>query len=88
LTVSGSSTALRFTSSTSPESGAITSETALTDSTSPYDAPRSICWPSVGGSKCTSSPSESCAYQVIPSTASSPSIRAQSCSRWYLSSSG
>src|SRR5262249_21414453 len=36
FTVSGSSTALRFTSTTSPESGAITSETALTDSTSPY----------------------------------------------------
>ena len=38
FTVSGASTAFAFTSSTSPESGAIRSETALTDSTSPYDA--------------------------------------------------
>ena len=37
FTVSGASTTCWFTSSTSPESGAITSETALTDSTSPYD---------------------------------------------------
>ena len=35
LTVSGSSTTFRFTSITSPESGAITSDTAFTDSTSP-----------------------------------------------------
>jgi hypothetical protein len=35
LTVSGASTTRWFTSSNSPESGEITSETALTDSTSP-----------------------------------------------------
>src|SRR5919202_6047547 len=44
--------------------------------------------PSSGGSKWTSSPRASCANQVIPSVASAPSIRAQSCSRWYLSSAG
>ena len=36
LIVSGSSTAFSLTSRTSPESGAITSETAFTDSTSAY----------------------------------------------------
>jgi hypothetical protein len=35
FTVSGASTTRWFTSSTSPESGAMTSDTALTDSTSP-----------------------------------------------------
>ncbi len=35
LTVSGASTTVAFTSSTSPESGEIRSETAFTDSTSP-----------------------------------------------------
>ena len=44
--------------------------------------------PSSGGSKWTSSPSASCANHVIPRTASSPSTRAQSCSRWYFSPSG
>ena len=44
--------------------------------------------PTAGASKWTSSPSASWAHQVIPSTASSPSIRAQSCSGWYLRSSG
>src|SRR3954447_12173352 len=88
FTVSGASTTFWLTSSTSPESGAITSETAFTDSTSPYDASFVTVSPSAGGSKCTSSPSASPANQVTPSTASSPSIRAQSCSLWYLRSSG
>ena len=44
--------------------------------------------PTSGASNRTSSPSESCAYHVMPSTASSPSIRAQSCSGWYRRSSG
>src|SRR5438128_3388522 len=88
FTVSGASTTAWFTSSTSPESGAITSETALTDSTSPYDESFATCEPCVGASKCTSSPSASWANQVTPSTASSPSMRAQSCSRWYLRVSG
>ena len=35
LIVSGSATTLAFTSTTSPDSGAITSLTAFTDSTSP-----------------------------------------------------
>src|SRR2546428_2555765 len=77
-----------FTASTSPESGAVTSETAFTDSTSPYEASFATVEPSVGGSKCTSSPSASWANQVIPSTASSPSTRAQSWSLWYFRSSG
>ena len=37
-----------LTSSTSPDSGAITSETALTDSTSPYDESFATCAPCVG----------------------------------------
>ena len=40
------------------------------------------------GGRGPGSPSESCAYQVIPNVASSPSIRAQSCSAWYSRSSG
>src|SRR5581483_11535444 len=88
LTVSGASITLAFTSTTSPESGEIRSETALTDSTSPYDVSLVTVAPTSGGSKCTSSPSASAANHVTPSTASSPSIRAQSCSSWYLRSSG
>src|SRR5205823_14558046 len=88
FTVSGASTTFWLTSITSPESGEIRSDTALTDSTSPYDASFAIVAPWSGGSKWTSSPSESCAYQVMPSVASSPSTRAQSCSGWYRSSSG
>ena len=40
--------------------------------------------PTAGGSKKTTSPSESWAYQVIPSVAcvGRRSIRAQSCSGW------
>ena len=52
------------------------------DSTSPQAAPWETVAPTSGGSKWTSSPSESWANQVIPSVASSPSIRAQSCSAW------
>src|SRR5439155_2870187 len=88
FTVSGASTTAELTSSTSPESGAMTSETALTDSTSPYDLSRVTVAPSLGGSKWTRSPSASCANQVMPNTASSPSRRAQSCSAWYRRSSG
>ena len=88
FTVSGASTTCPLTSSTSPESGAMTSETAFTDSTSPYDWSFVTVAPTSGGSKWTSSPSESAANHVIPSTASSPSMRAQSCSRWYFRSSG
>src|SRR5207302_671780 len=80
LTVSGAPTTFWFTSTTSPDSGATRSETAFTDSTSPYEVPCVTVAPPAGGSKWTSSPSESVAYQVTPRTASSPSIRAQSCS--------
>ena len=57
-------------------------ETAFTDSSSPYSAPAVTCWPTAGGRNTTTSPSESCAYQVMPNVASSPSMRAQSCSGW------
>ena len=50
FTVSGASTTAWLTSSTSPESGAIRSETALTDSTSPYDASFATVEPTSGGS--------------------------------------
>src|SRR5579862_5845186 len=88
LTTSGASTTAWFTSSTSPDRGETRSETAFTDSTSPYEASFVTVAPSGGGSKWTSSPSASCAYHVTPSTASSPSMRAQSCSGWYRRSSG
>ena len=88
FTVSGASTTFWFTSRISPESGAITSETALTDSTSPYVESFATELPSLGASKWTSSPSASCANQVTPHVASSPSMRAQSCSRWYFNPSG
>src|SRR6185503_10087071 len=77
LTVSGASATAGLTSSTSPESGAMTSETALTDSTSAYAWSFVSVAPSSGASKCTSSPSASCANQVIPSVASPTSTRAQ-----------
>src|SRR6185312_7669402 len=53
FTVSGASTTTWLTSSTSSESGAITSETAFTDSTSPYDRPAARFAPVDGASKCT-----------------------------------
>src|SRR4029453_18492429 len=80
LTVSGSSATCWLTATTVPERGEMRSDTAFTDSTSPYEEPFATSAPAAGGSKCTRSPRESCAYHVIPSTASSPSTRAQSCS--------
>src|SRR6266446_3354382 len=88
FTVSGASTTFWFTSSTSPDNGAIRSETALTDSASPYGLSFVTVPPALGGSKWTSSPSASAANHVMPTTASSPSIRAQSCASWYFRSSG
>ena len=82
MIVSGLSASASLTSMTSPDSGAITSETALTDSTSVYGSPWVTALPTSGASKNTTSPSESWAYQVIPNVAMSPSIRAQSCSGW------
>ena len=66
----------------------MTSDTAFTDSTSAYGSSLAIVLPTSGGSKNTTSPSWSWAYQVMPSVAVSPSTRAQSCSAWYLRSSG
>src|SRR6185437_13277660 len=50
FTVSGASTTFWLTSSTSPESGEIRSETAFTDSTSPYDVSFDTVEPTSGGS--------------------------------------
>ncbi len=66
----------------------MTSDTAFTDSTSAYGSSFVTVAPVSGASKWTSSPRASCAYHVIPRTASSPSMRAQSCSGWYRRSSG
>src|SRR5918998_844920 len=88
LIFSGESVSTALTSTISPESGATTSDTALTDSISAYGSSLLTDLPTSGGSTNTTSPSWSCAYQVIPKVASSPSIRAQSCSGWYLRSSG
>src|SRR3712207_3340522 len=86
--VSGASPSSVLTSTISPESGAMTSDTALTDSTSAYESPAVIVEPTSGGSKKTTSPRASWANQVMPSVAVSPSTRAQSCSGWYSRSSG
>ena len=85
---SGVSISASFTSVTSPDIGANTSETAFTDSTSAYAEFALICAPTSGGSKKTTSPSWSWAYQVTPKVAVSPSTLAQSCSWWYSSPSG
>ena len=50
FTVSGSSTTFWLTSSTSPESGATMSDTAFTDSTSPYDESFATVEPDSGAS--------------------------------------
>ena len=55
-----------MTSTISPDSGAITSETALTDSTSAYDSSFVTVVPTSGGSKKTTSPRASWANQVMP----------------------
>jgi hypothetical protein len=88
LTFSGEPVRPSLTSVTSPLSGAITSDTALTDSTSAYGWSLLTAVPTAGGSKNTTSPSWSCAYQVMPNVAVSPSMRAQSWSAWYLRSDG
>jgi hypothetical protein len=50
FTVSGASTTVPFTSRTSPESGEMRSDTAFTDSTSPYDESFVTVDPTSGGS--------------------------------------
>jgi hypothetical protein len=50
FTVSGASTTFALTANTSPESGVIRSETAFTDSTSPYESSFEIVEPSSGAS--------------------------------------
>src|SRR5215510_7645265 len=63
---------------TSPLTGAYTSEAALTDSTTAAAAPCSGRAPGAGSSTKTRSPSCSCAWSVIPTVATSPSIRSHS----------
>src|SRR5215510_8374151 len=63
---------------TSPLTGAYTSEAALTDSTTAAAAPCSGRAPGAGNSTKTRSPSCSCAWSVIPTVATSPSIRSHS----------
>src|SRR5262245_41203516 len=63
---------------TSPLTGAYTSEAALADSTTAAAAPFSGRAPGVGNSTKTRSPSCSCAWSVIPTVATSPSIRSHS----------
>src|SRR6185437_2234270 len=88
LSFSGVSLRPSLTSSTSPDRGANTSDTAFTDSTSAYAWLALTVAPTSGGSKNTTSPSWSWAYQVMPNVAWSPSTLAQSCSWWYSSPSG
>ena len=82
MIASGVSPSAVLTSTISPDSGAMTSETAFTDSTSAYGSSFVIDVPTSGGSKKTTSPSASWAYQVMPNVAMSPSMRTQSCSGW------
>src|SRR5262249_16047847 len=63
---------------TSPLTGAYTSEAALTDSTTAAAAPFSDRAPGVGNSTKTRPLSCSCAWSVIPTVATSPSIRSHS----------
>src|ERR1700751_3711163 len=57
----GSSSSASFTATISPDSGAITSDTAFTDSTSAYGSSLRTRVPTAGGWKNTTSPSASCA---------------------------
>ena len=88
LIASGVSPRSVLTSTISPDNGAITSETAFTDSTSAYDWSFVTVLPTSGGSKKTTSPRASWANHVMPNTAVPPSRRTQSCSAWYRRSSG
>ena len=71
-----------------PEAGATVTKDGSYAEVESVKAVSDVVAPTSGASNRTSSPSESCAYHVMPSTASSPSIRAQSCSGWYRRSTG
>src|SRR5258708_25070692 len=73
---------------TLPETGAYSSETALTDSTVPKLVPFCTCAPILGSSTKTMSPSDSCAWSVIPTVPVFPWICIHSCSLVYLQSLG
>src|SRR5215213_2895182 len=81
LIFSGASSREELTSTTSPPTGAYTSETALTLSTVPKESPASKVAPSSGNSTKTTSPSSSWAWSEIPTVAVSPSVRTHS---WLL----
>ncbi len=74
----GSAIAALFTSSTSPEIGEKSSETALTDSTVPNSSSALKTWPASGSSRYTISPSSFWAWSVMPIVPMSPSIRTHS----------
>src|SRR5438132_12482476 len=61
LTSSGLSASVSLISTTSPETGAKSSDTALTDSMLPSSSPASSCVPTCGSSTNTTSPSSFCA---------------------------
>src|SRR5712691_6551420 len=88
LTSSGFFGSSALISTTSPETGAKRSETALTDSTTPKVFMAVTFVPTLGSSTKTTSPSCSWAKAVMPMRARSPSTLAHSCSRVYLSSDG
>src|SRR5207245_9518059 len=88
LTISGFCASSPLTSTTSPETGAKRSDTALTDSTTPKFLLAVTFAPTFGSSTNTTSPSCSWAYAVIPTRTRSPSCFAHSCSRVYFSSLG
>ena len=71
-----------LTSTTSPDSGEISADTALVDSSSPYSLSFVTFAPTSGWLTNTTSPRVSCAYQVIPNVAMSPSTSTQSWASW------
>src|SRR4029077_5693725 len=85
LTTAGSSTMAWFTSTTSPASGAKTSEAAFTDSTTAAPSPFASVTPTSGNWTKTMSPSSVVACSVIPTVEMSPSSLSHSCSFVYFS---
>ncbi len=78
LMMPGSATAPLLISTTSPETGMKSSETALTDSTVPNSSSALYTWPTSGSSRYTISPSCFCAWSVMPIVPMSPSTRTHS----------
>ncbi len=55
-----------FAATTSPDTGAYTSEAAFTDSTTAIASPAFTLRPALGNSRKTRSPSAACAWSVMP----------------------